>query len=79
MGDALFKIGEVLGAIMCVGTIGLGATILAAFIVGEIQEMARKRCAQKRAMLEADFQRYKDREREEYFARLEDELREMAR
>lgn len=79
MGDALFRTGEVLAAILCVGTIGMGATVLLAFIIGECQRIGEKRWLQKRVMLQADFQRYKDQEREEYFARLEDELKGMNR
>jgi ABC-type hemin transport system ATPase subunit len=56
MREFLFEAGLVLAAITCVGVIGSGATILLAFIIGELQRHGRKRMAKKKLELEKGFE-----------------------
>ena len=54
MGDVVYGAGMVVGAMMCVGTVGLMSLVLVAFVVGEAQRIGRKRATRRRAEFETD-------------------------
>lgn len=58
----MFKIGELVGAMIVVCVIGAGATFLVCFIAGEVQHYGRKRMAKKKLILEKGFEHLKARE-----------------
>lgn len=60
--DELVRIGLALCAVCVTGCIGLGATVLAAFIIGEVQRHGRNRWAKKKVDLEKGFEYLKARE-----------------